>query len=91
MIGQKHFVISREVDGRLQYWRGRRGQGRGADGWTWDLSAARSYRRPDDGLRAAKQLDSTESLEVVEVEAVVARICYRVRVESPEAEDSNAE
>lgn len=88
MIGQRHYVISREVEGRRQqYWRGRRGLARGEDGWTWDLSAARSYRRSHDALRAAKQLDSDSTLEVCEIEAVVARVCYRVRVESPEAEE----
>lgn len=88
MIGQRHHLIARTMpDGRLQYWRGRRGLDRAAGGWTFDLSASRSYRRPHDALRAAKQLDTDSSLEVVEVEMVVSRVCYRVRVEAVEEGD----
>jgi len=82
VIGQRHYLICRPTDdGRTQYWRGKRGLERGADGWTFDLTAARSYRRPHDALRAARQLDTDASLEVVECESVIARVCYRVAVE----------
>ena len=89
MKGQRHYLIARDLDdGRSQYWRGKRGLERGADGWTFDLTAARSYRRPHDALRAARQLDTDGSLEVVEVEAVVAKVCYRLRVEAVETCDA---
>lgn len=82
MKGQRHYVIAKELeDGRTQFWRGRRGLERGHEGWTYDLTAARSYRRAHDALRAARQLDTSASLEVQEVEIVVSKVCYRVTVE----------
>lgn len=82
MIGQRHYVILKESSGRAQFWRGKRGLPDSETGWTFDLSAARSYRRGHDALRAAKQLDESSTIEVVEVESVVARVCYRVAVET---------
>jgi hypothetical protein len=82
VIGQRHYMIASSADGRMQYWRGRRGLDRAAGGWTFDMSAARTYRRPHDALRASKQLELDSSLEVVEVEMVLSRVCYRVCIEA---------
>ena len=82
MIGQKHYAIADNTDPeRPRYWRSRGGPGHPA-GWVYDLLACRHYRRPDDALRAARQLtsDPGTNLEVVELETVVARACHRISI-----------
>ncbi len=80
MIGQKHYVIADSTDpDRPRYWRAR-GNSKQAARWVYDLSACRHYRKPDHAVRAAQQLGVEPGipLEVVEVESVVSRVCYRV-------------
>lgn len=90
MIGQRHYVIARVDGARQQYWRSRPRSRHDTDGWTYDLRECRSYRRPDDALRAARQIDIAPAakLEVVEVGTVVQRVHYRVEVTVPEGEGS---
>lgn len=81
MIGQRFFVIMRESSGRAEFWRNRRGRP-DSSGWTFDLAEARAYRRPDDAARAARQVYDEPLVEVVEIEAVVSRVHYRVTQQS---------
>ena len=82
-IGQRHYLIARDLpDGRTQFWRSKRGLERGHDGWTFNILEARSYKRPHDALRAARQLSEETSVEVVECESVIARVAYRVHIEA---------
>lgn len=81
MIGQSHYIIARTDGARQQYWRSRR-KGREETGWTYDLRACRSYRRPCDALGAARQIDipPPAKLEVVQVDSIVSRVHYRLEV-----------
>jgi hypothetical protein len=78
VIGQKHYIIMRPGD-RPQFWRSRRNQYSG-DGWTHDMRRCKSYHSADNALRSARQLEieAGSTLEVVEIETVVSRVCYRV-------------
>jgi len=80
MNGQRHYAIANNTDpDRPQYWRAR-GNGSRPGGWVYDLSACHYYRKPDDAMRAAQMIGAEPGLplEVVEIESVVTRVCYRV-------------
>ncbi len=77
MIGQRHYVITRTDLDRPQYWRS---PSNSRHGWVYHLLTCRQYKRPEDALRAARQIevDPGITLEVVELETVVSRVCYRI-------------
>ncbi len=79
MIGQLHYAITRTDTEQPRFWRSR-GNGHRPGGWVSDMSQCRMYRRPGDALSAARQIDVEPgiTLEVVEVESVAARVCYRI-------------
>jgi uncharacterized protein (DUF2126 family) len=79
MIGQRHYAIARPDGDRYRYWR-KSGNQWIPSGWVYDLASAQYYRRAEDARRAASQIEVEPGgqIEVVEVETVVARVCYRM-------------